>query len=184
MELRTKCPYCGQKYDIDDSFIGRTVKCECCYNEFVVEKTFRAFRQSKPSAKTSVDSLPKENNYSPKGRSPNTGTKTSADYNRTAKVENWIKDFFDFRVMITPTLVRLSFLFFFVGSSLAILAFPFKADNMSTGSRFLLFFVILLMGIPIWAIILHTLYELTMVPFLILENLIEIRNKLDETTKS
>ena len=117
-------------------------------------------------------------------RSSNTGKKTSGDYNRKPKFENWIKDFFDFKVMMTPTLVRLSFLFIFVGSSLAILAFPFKADNMSTGSRFLLFFVILLMGIPIWAIFLHTLYELTMVPFLILENLTEIRNKLDEKTKS
>ena len=178
MELRTKCPYCGQKYDIDDSFIGRTVKCECCYNEFVVEKTFRAFRQSKPSAKTSVDSLPKETNNAPTEHSPNTGKKTMADYNRPGKVENWIKDFFDFKVMMTPMLVRLSFLFIFIGSSLAILAFPFKADNMGTGSQFLLFLVILLVGIPIWAIILHTLYELTMVPFLILENLIEIRTLL------
>lgn len=171
MELRTICPYCGTQYVVDDSFIGHTVRCEYCDEEFTAENN-------------DANSLPKENNYSPKGRSPNTGTKTSADYNRPAKFENWIKDFFDFKVMMTPMLVRLSFLFIFIGSSLAILAFPFKADNMGTGSQFLLFLVILLVGIPIWAIILHTLYELTMVPFLILENLTEIRNKLDEKTKS
>lgn len=171
MELKINCPYCETQYVVDDSVIGRTVRCEFCDVEFVV-------------GGTDAYSLPKEANNASKNYYTNSGKKTSADYNRPAKFENWIKDFFDFKVMMTPTLVKLSFIFIFVGSSLAILAFPFEADNMSTESQYLLFFVILFVGIPIWAIVLHTLYELTMVPFLILENLTEIRNKLDEKTKS
>ena len=42
--------------------------------------------------------------------------------------------------------------------------------------------VFLFVGIPLLALLLHTIYELTMIPFVILETLLEIRNKLDEKT--
>ena len=51
MESRIKCPNCGQEYDIDDSFLGQTVKCESCGTLFAVAKDERFKKTSSPSSK-------------------------------------------------------------------------------------------------------------------------------------
>jgi len=46
--------------------------------------------------------------------------------------------------------------------------------------RIMLCVLLVFLGIPVLALTLHTIYEFTMIPFVILETLLEIRNKLDE----
>ena len=34
--MTCSCPHCNQKYTIDNSFIGKTIECQTCQNEFVI----------------------------------------------------------------------------------------------------------------------------------------------------
>lgn len=107
-----------------------------------------------------------------------------SEKDRTNGIEKWINDFFNFKVMITPSLIRLEFLLLFISASVSSLVYPFQIENRSITWRILMSAVFLFVGIPLLAILLHTIYELTMIPFVILETLLEIRNKLDEKAKS
>lgn len=37
MEMKIKCPECGQKYDADDSFVGQWITCQTCGEKFYIE---------------------------------------------------------------------------------------------------------------------------------------------------
>ena len=34
--MKTKCPHCGQHYELDDSSVGMTATCEKCQKDFTV----------------------------------------------------------------------------------------------------------------------------------------------------
>jgi len=36
MEFKIECPWCKQHYSVDDSFVGQTIECSVCKNEFTV----------------------------------------------------------------------------------------------------------------------------------------------------
>ena len=99
---------------------------------------------------------------------------------------NWISDFFDFKIMVTPFLVRVNFLFLFIGGTIAIIILPFNYtwEKIDTPLFILLYFIYLVITIPLLALTLHAFYEWTMIPFSILDVLKEIREKLDEKAKS
>ena len=187
METRTKCPYCSEEYIVDDSTIGHLVMCKSCEKSFIARKfvavsppqislpNSSSFSSNNAKTDSQLPSPPQKQQSSVASKG-----KKQLDHECSTKTRNLIKDFFDFKIMIIPSLVRLSFLFFFIISSLAALAYPFKTANISTAGQILLCVVIVFIGIPVWALILHAFYELTIIPFSILDTLNEIKNKLDE----
>ena len=34
--MKTSCPHCGQRYELEDSFVGKLVTCENCWKDFMV----------------------------------------------------------------------------------------------------------------------------------------------------
>lgn len=97
-----------------------------------------------------------------------------------------------FKIMVTPSWVRISFLVEFIIGSVFILIQPLRminyivrtSDTKQTMFLVVSYFVIVFLGIPALAIILHMVNELAMIPFSILNTLLEIRNKLDEKAKN
>lgn len=181
METKIKCPWCDQEYTVDSSLVGQTVKCEICEKRFTARNTlFNSLPsnsvQNKKSFYASSNSI---KNPSSKKKRDNTGWK-------------WIADFFDFKIMVTPVFIRMSFIFLFIIGSCVILIYPFVTIWKNFGTKsiwsILLFglgyVIYAILSIPLFAVISHTFYELTMIPFSILNVLTEIRNKLDEKTKS
>ena len=43
--MKLHCPHCGQKYEIDDSCIGKRAECEICHNDFKIEQPIDAIAQ-------------------------------------------------------------------------------------------------------------------------------------------
>ena len=187
MKTKTKCPWCDQEYFVDSSLIGRVVKCGTCDKEFF--------------AKNDATVSPLSNHYlfASKKQKTNTGSSNKStrrtffssqdpvenalsEKNGTNKINQWIKDFFDFKIVVTPTLVRLSFLLDFIGGSFCALWYILENED-GLLVQFLLGMLAFLVVIPAGALMLHYLYELTIVPFSILDTLKEIRDKLDEKTK-
>ena len=89
--------------------------------------------------------------------------------------------------MITPSFVRISFTLVFISGLLVILVWPFKIGFMryvywDDFNKILGYLVMVLIEIPLFALILHVIYELTMIPFSILNTLLEIRNRLNENS--
>lgn len=37
MDMKIRCPECGQKYDADDSFVGQWITCQSCGEKFFIE---------------------------------------------------------------------------------------------------------------------------------------------------
>ena len=196
MKLRTKCPNCGQEYLVDSSVIGLTLRCRHCDKDFTAAKICP--EPSKPNSSgfyNGIDSSPKATSST----RPNfvfnqqTSTVSSLKKNKKPKKQvnngsdnsalNWIGDFFNFKVMITPSLIRLEFLLLFIGGSVSALVYPFQTENRSIMWQILMCVAFVFVGIPLWAVVLHTFYELAMIPFVILETLLEISNKLDEKNK-
>ena len=96
--------------------------------------------------------------------------------------------FFNFKVMVTPDFVRISFMFLFASESLSALALPVlylkDKTDISTVNKIifyhLFYLFIVIVVIPLLALILHAIYELTIIPFSILDTLNEIKDKLDD----
>ena len=94
--------------------------------------------------------------------------------------------------MVTPSLVRTFFVLFFVVGALVLLIWPIvlmrKSIDVNETGRIvesaLVYIVYIILGIPLWAIILHMSYELLMIPFLILNTLQDIQNKMDKNTNN
>ena len=183
MEVKIKCPWCGREYTVDSSIIGQTVKCISCDKQFKAEsissRSIPSYMiQKMKSACSSEDPIPIENS-------------SSEAYGKKT-IGNVLEDFFDFRIMVTPFFIRTSFVFLFLGGSYFVLRYPFVTiwkdlDTKNPWSIFLFclgYVVYVVLGIPLFAVILHALYELTMIPFSILDVLKEIREKLDEKAKS
>ena len=160
METKIKCPWCSEQYTIDKSVIGQKVKCEVCGETFT-------------AGDKKIDFGRHSSNYS-------TTSKGNEDFSEK------IKDFFDFKIMVTPFFVRNNFLFLFIGGTIAIIILPlnYTWEKINTLLFIFLYFVYLVIAIPLLALTLHAFYEWTMIPFSILNILKEIRNKLDEKTKS
>lgn len=181
MEVKIKCPWCGREYTVDSSIIGQVVKCISC------DKLFKA--ESISSTAMPSDIIQQmEPGYSHKDSIEN----SSSEAYRKKPIGNVIEDFFDFRIMVTPFFIRTSFVFLFLGGSYFVLRYPFVTiwkdlDTKNPWSIILFclgYVVYVVLGIPLFAVILHALYELTMIPFSILDVLKEIREKLDEKAKS
>lgn len=174
MKTKIKCPSCEEVYSVDKSLIGELVKCENCGTTFTASRTAYMFplqNDSSKSQKTFLSQDSEENLLS--------------EYSGTGGWWGWIKAFFDFNVMITPSFVRISFSLILVSGILVILIWPFKMGFMSYAdwddfSKIIKYLVIALIAIPVFALVLHMIYELTMIPFSILNILLEIRNRLDE----
>ena len=199
MEWRIKCPWCDQEHVVDSSMIGHIVKCKGCDKIFKAGKTTVVSPPPRPTPyffdfqKTKTNTVPSNKNNNQKNTfvpSDSIGA-PSENYHRYNRNWNWINDFFDFRTIVIPTFVKVSFFLLFISGSISILVYPFnglgeKVDTNKIGQimLFVLFyFVLVVVVIPLWAIVLHALFELTMIPFLILDTLYEIRNKLNQTTK-
>ena len=94
--------------------------------------------------------------------------------------------------MITPSWVRISFFLDFVIGVLFITIWPIKNidrfinvnDSKQIVAFALVYVLDVLLGIPLLAVILHMVHEMTMIPFSILNVLLEIRNKLDKKTQN
>lgn len=189
MEVRIKCPNCGQEYVIDNSFIGQAVNCEKCGTKF----TARKLATASPTPNVS------EHLFSPSTTSFSSPSKPTAHQNLQSPVYSlkpgdqvgiwsWVKDFIDFKIMVTPSLIKISFILFFVVGALALLITPIvlmwkNIDVNETGRivKFALLYIVYnILGIPLLAIILHMSYELLMIPFVILNTLLDIQNKIDK----
>ena len=177
METKIKCPWCGREYTVDSSIIGQTVKCISCDKQFKAEsissRSIPSYMiQKMKSACSSEDPIPIENS-------------SSEAYGKKT-IGNVLEDFFDFKIMVTPFLVRVNFLFLFIGGTIAIIILPFNYtwEKIDTPLFILLYFIYLVITIPLLALTLHAFYEWTMIPFSILDVLKEIREKLDEKAKS
>lgn len=205
METKIKCPNCGQEYVIDNSFIGQAVNCEKCGTKF----TARKLAAVSPAPNALPDSIlfnpdltnrttpssqcpPKQ----PTSFSPSFPLELSvSDHEESKETWNWVKAFFDFKIMVTPSLIRMSFLFVLILGAIAILIIPFRLPSWGfqhiyledTKEIFIFaikYMAVIILGIPLYALILHIVYELTMIPFSILDVLKEIRNKQDKDTKN
>lgn len=198
MEWKIKCPWCNQEHIIDSSCIGKNVKCKSCDQEFKARIT----NVGSPLANSFVnhtrfDSPPKKTiNVQQNKNCQHQSSITSSNPTRNPQIKSyrankiwiWVQNFFDFKVIVIPAFVRGSFLLLFVSGTISILVYPFndlceKVDERKISD--ILFFVmcyfaLLFVVVPLWALVLHAFYELTMIPFLILDTLHEIRNKLDE----
>ena len=174
MKTKIKCPCCEEEYSVDKSLIGELVKCENCGTTFTASRTAPISPLQNDSSRNQTPFLPQDPVENP-----------LSEYSRTGGLLGWIKAFFDFKVMITPSFVRISFFLVFVSGMLVILVWPFKMGFMRyvewyDFSKILGYLVMVLIEIPVFAFVLHVVYELTMIPFSILNTLLEIRNRLDE----
>lgn len=204
MESRIKCPNCGQEYVIDNSFIGQTVICEKCGTKFTARKIAAAsptpnaspnsilFNPKKPKTYSLPPKYSRQRQANSTAVSPDPIENPPADYYSTNGIWNWITAFFKFKIMITPSWVRISFFLDFVIGVLFITIWPLKNIdrfiNVNDSKQILAFALIyaldVLLGIPLLAVILHMIHEMTMIPFSILNVLLEIRNKLDKKTQN
>ena len=180
MEIGIKCPWCNREYTVDTSIIGQTVRCISC------DKLFKAESISSRSISSYMIERMKSACFP-----DNSIEYSSSDDEDSNETGNKISDFFDFKIMVLPFFVRLSFSLEFIAGSFAILILPFiylkQIIDVNNPVHIMLFalgyLMLVIIGIPLTAIILHTFYELTMIPFSILDVLKEINNKLDEKTK-
>lgn len=199
MEVKIKCPWCDQEYTVDSSFVGQTVKCEICEKDFKARNDlFNPLPTNSNQKKKPIHSSSNSNKNPPSKKSfwfdqgfeaPNSNKNPPSPKKDNARDNagwKWIADFFDFKIMVTPFLVRVNFLFLFIGGTIAIIILPFNYtwEKIDTPLFILLYFIYLVITIPLLALTLHAFYEWTMIPFSILDVLKEIREKLDEKAKS
>ena len=169
MKTKIKCPCCEEVYSVDKSLIGELVKCENCGTTFTASRITNISLPQKDSSKPQKTVSPQ-----------NAGENPSSEINNTNGIEKWINDFFNFKIMITPELIKAEFYLLLFCGSVSALVYPFQLEDRSIMWRIMLCVLLVFLGIPVLALTLHTIYEFTMIPFVILETLLEIRNKLDE----
>ena len=69
--MRTKCPHCGQHYEVDQEYVDQIVECTSCHQEFVIEvlseqtndAVQRNNQQSTAQEQNVVSSTPQESSY-------------------------------------------------------------------------------------------------------------------------
>ena len=181
MKTKIKCPCCEEEYSVDKSLIGELVKCENCGTTFSASRIANKSPLQKEPSSNQTAFLPQDPVENP-----------ISEYSGTGGLWEWIKAFFDFKVMITPSFVRLSYALVFLSGVPAILVWPFKMGFMRDAywddfAKIIGYVVMVLIEIPAFALVLHIIYELTMIPFSILDTLLEIRRlneKSSVTSKS
>ncbi|MGE4300813.1 MAG: hypothetical protein AB7F40_04330 [Victivallaceae bacterium] len=60
MAFKTKCPNCGQHYELEDEYAGMPVECSKCQKGFIAHKE-PAQNQPQPTPKPAKPELPKNN---------------------------------------------------------------------------------------------------------------------------
>ena len=178
MKTNIKCPCCEEVYSVEKTLIGELVKCENCGTTFTASKISILSSLQRDSSGNQTNFLP---------QNPVENPLSGSEYSGTGGLWGWIKAFFDFKIMITPSFVRISFTLVFISGLLVILVWPFKIGFMryvywDDFNKILGYLVMVLIEIPLFALILHVIYELTMIPFSILNTLLEIRNRLNENS--
>ena len=187
METKTKCPWCDQGYTVLSILTDQVVTCPKCDKKFTVRPC--------ESDSSEPDSFPPLNSFASQQQKETPTASDAVKYRHISsthpalpssydKDKMWkgIKDFFGFKIMIIPIFAKILFFLAFVGGSVWLLTMPYRMigiNDLSQNLRLVFaYFVIFVFGIPIFAILLHALFELILLLFSILDTLVEIRNRL------
>jgi len=170
--MNNRCPSCGTAYKIDSSSVGRTFKCSTCSNPLAV--TEAGIVVSPPRAPPQPVPSP------PQNPGPLSLDDDDDDYTpgrRSRRGGSGLGDFLTFRRMIIPVIIQVVFL---VLSAVVVVAGLFGGYVLATGKNGSLVggVFVILVGIPVYLLVVRMWCELIIVIFRINDTLTDIRNLL------